>query len=101
MPSLKEAKNKTVRVMMREAWAVNRASNILGKGLALGIDRDAANVEGDVTAEEKHTRVSVIVPAVAENKTSTPTQGVSVRGGETELKDVEHDLRGDRHASRA
>jgi len=100
MPSLKEAKNKTVRVMMREAWAVNRASNILGKGLALGIDRDAANVEGDVTAEEKHTRVSVIVPAVAENKTSTPTQGVSVRGGETELKDVEHDLCWDRHASR-
>jgi len=85
---------------MREAWAVNRASNILGKGLALGIDRDAANVEGDVTAEEKHTRVSVIVPAVAENKTSTPTQGVSVRGGETELKDVEHDLCWDRHASR-
>ena len=98
---MKEAKNKTVRVMMREAWAVNRASNILGKGLALGIDRDAANVEGDVTAEEKHTRVIAIVPAVAENKTGTPTQGVSVRGGESELKNVEHDLRGDRHASRA
>ena len=58
-------------------------------------------VEDDVTAKEKHTRVSVIVPAVAENKTGTPTQGVSVRGGETKLKNVEHDLRGDRHASRA
>ena len=54
-----------------------------------------------MTAKEKHTRVSVIVPAVAENKTGTPTQGVSVRGGESELKNVEHDLRGDRHASRS
>jgi hypothetical protein len=94
MQSLKESKNKTVRVMTREAWAVNRASNIPGKGLALGIDRDAASDEGDVMAKEKHTRVSAMVPAVAENKTSTPTQGVSVRVGETELKNVEHDLRG-------
>jgi len=101
MPSLKEAKNKAVRVMTSEAQARNRASNIPGKGLALSIDRDAASVEGDVTAKEKYTRVSVIVPAVAENKTGTPTQGVSVRGGESELKNVEHDLRGDRHASRA
>ena len=98
---MKEAKNKTVRVMTSEAWAVNRASNILGKGLALGIDRDAANVEGDVTAEEKHTRVIAIVPAVAENKTSTPTQGVVVVGGETQAEDVEHDLSRNRHAGGA
>ena len=101
MPSLKEAKHKTVRVMTREARAVNGASNIPGESLALGIDRDAANVEGDMTSKEKHTRVSAIVPAIAEDKTSTPTQGVSVRGGETELKNVKHDLRGDGHASRA
>ena len=101
MPSLKEAKHKTVRVMTREARAVNGASNIPGESLALGIDRDATSVEGDMTSEEKHTRVSAIVPAIAEDKTSTPTQGVSVRGGETELKNVKHDLRRDGHASRA
>ena len=84
---MKEAKNKTVRVMTSEAWAVNRASNILGKGLALGIDRDAANVEGDMTSEKKHTRVSAIVPAIAEDKTGTPTQGVKVRGGETDIRE--------------
>jgi hypothetical protein len=67
----------------------------------LGIDRDATSVEGDMTAEEKHTRVSAIVPAIAEDNTGTPPQGVSVRGGETELKNVKHDLRRDGHASRA
>jgi hypothetical protein len=100
MPSLKEAKNKAVRVMTSEAQAMNRASNIPGKGLALSIDSDAASVEGDVTAKENHTRVSAIVPAVAENKAGTPTQGVSVRGGQANLQNVEHDLHGDRHASR-
>ena len=63
MPWLKEAKNKAVRVMTSEAQAMNRASNIPGKGLALSIDRDTASVEGDVTEKEKHTRVSAIVPA--------------------------------------
>jgi hypothetical protein len=48
-----------------------------------------------VTAKEKHTRVSAIIPAVAEDKTGTPTQGVSVRGGQVELQNVEHDLRGE------
>ena len=80
---------------------MNRASNVPGKGLALSIDRDTASVEGDVTEKEKHTRVSAIVPAIAEDKTGTPTQGVKVRGGETELENVKHDLRGDGHASRA
>jgi hypothetical protein len=101
MPSLKEAKHETVGIMTSEARAVNGASNIPGESLALGIDRDAANVEGDMTSEEKHTRVSAIVPAIAEDKTGTPPQGVSVRGGETELKNVKHDLRRDGHASRA
>jgi hypothetical protein len=54
MTSLKEAKNKAVRVMTSEARAMNRASNVPGKGLALSIDRDTASVEGDVTAKEKH-----------------------------------------------
>ena len=63
MPSLKEAKHETVGIMTSEARAVNGASNIPGESLALGIDRDATNVEGDMTSEEKHTRVSAIVPA--------------------------------------
>jgi hypothetical protein len=89
MPSLKEAKNKAVRVMTSEARAMNRASNVPGKGLVLSIARDTATVEGDVTAKEKHTRVSAIIPAVAEDKAGTPTQGVSVRGGLAELQNVE------------
>ena len=59
MPSLKEAKNKAVRVMKSEALAMNRASNIPGKGLALSIDSDSVGVENDVTAKEQHTRVIV------------------------------------------
>jgi hypothetical protein len=59
MPALKETKNKTVRVMTSEAWAMNRASNVLGKGLALSIDSDSVGVENDVTAKEQHTRVIV------------------------------------------
>jgi hypothetical protein len=74
-----EAKNKAVRVMTSEGQAMNRASNVPGKGLVLGIDRDAASVESDVTAKEKE----------------------GVRGGQAELQDVEHDLRWDRHASGA
>ena len=52
-----------------------------------------------MTAKEKHTRVSAIIPAVAEDKADTPTQSVGVRGGQAELQNVEHDLRWDRHAS--
>ena len=51
MPSLKEAKHETVGIMTSEARAVNGASNIPGESLALVIDRDATNVEGDMTSK--------------------------------------------------
>ena len=43
----------------------------------------------------------MVVPAVAEDEASTPVKSVSVIGSKTHLKDIEHDLGGDRHAGGA
>jgi hypothetical protein len=101
VPSLKKAENKAERVVASEARPVNGAGNVPRKSLTLNIDCDAANVESDVAPEKKHARVGAVVPAVAQDQASTPAQGVVVVGGETQAKDVEHNLGWDRHAGGA
>jgi hypothetical protein len=98
---LKKAEDEAERVVASEAQQVDGAGNVLRKSLTLNIDCDAANVESDVAPEKKHARVGAVVPAVAQDQASTPAQGVVVAGGETQAKDVEHDLGGDRHAGGA
>ncbi len=97
MQQLKKAENKAERVMASEEQPVNGAGNVPRESLTLNIDCDAANVESDVTPEEKHARVDTVVPGVAQDQASTPAQGVVVVGGESQAKDVEHDLGWDRH----
>lgn len=101
VPPLKKAENEAERVVASEAWPVNGAGNVPRKSLTLNIDCDAANVESDVAPEQKHARVGAVVPAVAQDQASTPTQGVVVVGGETQAEDVEHDLSRNRHAGGA
>ena len=97
VPPLKKAENKAERVMAREARPVNGASNVPRESLTLRVDCDAAIVESDVTPEEKHVRVVVVVPGVAQDKARTLAQGVGVVVGEAKPKDVKHDLCWDRH----
>ena len=101
MPSMKETENKAERVMASEALPVTGAGNVPRESLTLNIDCDAANVESDVAPEEKHARVGAVVPGVAQDQASTQAQGVVVVGGESQAKDVEHDLGWDRHAGGA
>jgi hypothetical protein len=101
VPPLKKAENKAERVMASEERPVNGAGNVPRESLTLNIDCDAANVESDVAPEEKHARVDAVVPGVAQDQASTPAQGVVVVGGESQAKDVEHDLGWDRHTGGA
>jgi hypothetical protein len=106
VPQLKKTENKAERVVASEALLVNGAGNVLRESLTLNIDCDAANVESDVVPEEKHARVGAVVPGVAQDQASTQAQGdddpsLVVVGGESQAKDVEHDLGWDRHAGGA
>ena len=101
MPPLKKAEDEAERVVASEARPVDGAGNVPRKSLTLNIDCDAANVESDVASEKKHARVGAVVPAVAQDQASTPAQGVVVGGGETQAKNVVHDLGWDRHAGGA
>jgi hypothetical protein len=83
--------------MTSEAQPMNGAGNVPRESLTLIIDCDAASIEGDVTPEEKHVRVGVVVPGVAQDKARTLAQGVGVVVGEAKPKDVKHDLCWDRH----
>jgi hypothetical protein len=60
---------------------MNGAGNVPRESLTLSVDCDATSVESDVTPEEKHARVGVVVPGVAQDKARTPAQGVGVVGG--------------------